>query len=484
MLEKLRNIIFRILGIKANPQPDAPDAYVRNYEDVTGENITATIANKLGMLTFADSECTIGDAISTANGDAIGSGTQGLGARSQLISAAITPLWSDGPSIAAQVFGKGGKVLVPSVHDGHIDIQPISQNRMIVKRMDGQRIMEASLLLDTCVIDAEGYWLIAHYSVDGSGTQAIRYRACTQGGAEVPLGIIPKWQSIQPDINITGTDRVLFGFLRCPRDNRKDQQIHGVPITYGAERDIAELVEHIAIYRREFKLSRMMLGLDASLWRDFGRGKLDADGVTIADIKRTVQDSESPFIPVESMVIDGKTPWQQYAPNIRIEAMEARYNSLLRRVEKACGLSQGILTDRQQVNYANRDEVRAAQYDTFSIIKAMRQAWETAIQDVAYAIDVLAEFYNLTPSGARGQYEITYDWDTSMIESSTEAFAQMSELQSRGMVSKAELRQWVRGGTLEEAQEAIDEIDASSESQSAIDRILMQNVPDLGGGDE
>ena len=106
------------------------------------------------------------------------------------------------------------------------------------------------------------------------------------------------------------------------------------------------------------------------------------------------------------------------------------------------------------------------------------------IEDVAYAIDVLAEFYNLTPSGARGQYEITYDWDTSMIESSTEAFAQMSELQSRGMVSKAELRQWVRGGTLEEAQEAIDEIDASSESQSAIDRILMQNVPDLGGGDE
>lgn len=469
MLEKLRNIIFRILGVRANPQPDAPDAYVRNYEDVTGENITATIANKLGMLTFADSF------METDARD---------GQRGELIRDALKKLWDAGPEIVAQAFGKGGKVLVPSVHDGHIDIQPVSQNRMIVKRMDGQRIMEASLLLDTCVIETEGYWLIAHYSVDASGTQAIRYRACTQGGAEVPLGTVPKWRSIQPDINITGTDRVLLGFLRCPRDNRRDRQIHGVPITYGAEQDIAELVEHIAIYRREFKLSRMMLGLDASLWRDWGRGKLDADGVTIADIKRTVQDGESPFIPVESMVIDGKTPWQQYAPNIRIEAMEARYNSLLRRVEKACGLSQGILTDRQQVNYANRDEVRAAQYDTFSTVKAMRQAWESAIQDVAYAIDVLAEFYGLTPAGARGQYEITYDWDTSMIESSTEAFAQMSELQSRGMVSKAELRQWVRGGTLEEAQEAIDEINASGESQSAIDRILAQGKDGTGGGDE
>ena len=70
----------------------------------------------------------------------------------------------------------------------------------------------------------------------------------------------------------------------------------------------------------------------------------------------------------------------------------------------------------------------------------------------------MAERFGLTPAGARGQYEIEYDWDTSMIESSAETFAQLSELQSRGMVSKAELRQWVRGGTLEEAQEAVDEI--------------------------
>ena len=44
------------------------------------------------------------------------------------------------------------------------------------------------------------------------------------------------------------------------------------------------------------------------------------------------------------------------------------------------------------------------------------------------------------------------------------------------MISKAELRQWVRGGTLEEAQEAIEEISASEENTSAIDRLLS------GGG--
>jgi hypothetical protein len=203
------------------------------------------------------------------------------------------------------------------------------------------------------------------------------------------------------------------------------------------------------------------------------RQTLPGGKVSSADIKRTAQDSDSPFIPVESMVIDGKTPWQQYAPAIRHEAMEARYNSLLRRVEKACGLSQGILTERQSVNYANKDEVRAAQYDTFSVIRAMRAAWEAAIADVAYAADVLAEFYGLTPAGERGRYEIAYDWDMSLIESSAETYAQLSELQSRGMLSKAELRQWVRGGTTEEAQAAIDEI-GSSDGESAIERLLRQ----------
>lgn len=462
MLEKIRSIVLRLFGIKTASVSDSPDEYARKYEDIKGENVTAVISNKLGMLTFADSTCTVAD----------------TGERSRMIGEVVTSLFKDGEKIAAQAFGKGGKVLVPYVQDGKIDVQAISQNRMLVRRMQGEKIMDVSIMLDTCAVNTEIFWLIADYTIDDNGVQTIRYRACTQAGTAVSLERIEKWRNIQPEIAISGTDRALIGFLRCPVDNRKDMHVLGVPITYGAENSIAELVEHVAIYRREFKLSRMMLGLDASLWRDFGRGKLDANGVTIDDVKRTAQDSDSPFVPVEGMVLDNKTPWQQYAPNIRYEAMEARYNSLLRRVEKDCGLSQGILTERQSVNYANKDEVRAAQYDTFAVIRAMRTAWEKAIADLAYAVDVLAEFYGLTPGGARDQYEIEYDWDTSMVESTAEAFQQLSELESRNMVSRAELRQWVRGGTLEEAQKAIDEIDASSNRPSEIDRLLA-----LGGGE-
>ena len=455
MLERLKIFIWKLFGIRANPQPREPDVFTQKYEDITGENITATIAGKLAMLTFADSTCDVDE--------------RG-GQRGALVAQCIGRLWEDGPGIVAQAFGKGGMLLIPFAHGGHIDVQAVGQNRLLVLAEDGGRITHAAVCVDMHRVGERMYMLIADYDVSEDGVQTIRYRACDESGGPVSMDICPRWADIPEEYAISGTDRVLLGFLRCPRDNRRDRHIHGVPITYGVEGDLDELVEHIKIYRREYRLSRMMLGLDAGLWKRPGATPGQSAG--IEDIRRTVQDGDDPFIPVESMVIDGKTPWQQYAPSIRHEAMEQRYNTLLRRVEKACGLSQGVLTERQQLNYANRDEVRAAQYDTFSVVHAMRGQWEKAVADAAYAVDVLAEYFGLTPAGARGQYEIVYDWDTSLIESSEQAYQQLSELQSRGMASKAELRQFVRGGTLEEAQAAIEEIDRSGEHVSAIDKLL------------
>lgn len=431
--------VRRLFGKKPERTPE-PEAFTRRYEDITGENITATIANKLAKLTFADSTIEI----------------EGAGKRVEMVKSIVDALWEDTGWITAQMLGKGGKVLIPAVVRGEMQLDVIDQSRLFISEMRGKRIVSATVLADIVRIDDHPYYRWIDYTLDDAGVQAIRTRATSESGREVLLGTIPQWADITPEITISSTDRVLLAFLRCPRDNRRDQKVYGVPITYGAEREVGELVEHLNIYRREYRLTRPMLGLDSSLWRN----KTDSFGgpIGIDDVRRTVQDGDDPFIPIQKTALDGKDGWSYYAPAIRQEAMEARLQSLYRRLEKACGLSQGVLTERQQQNYANRDEVRAAMYDTFSVLCDVRRAWERALDDVAYAVDVLAERFGLTPAGARGDFEIVCDWDTSMIESSTETFNQLSELQSRGMVGKAELRQWVRGGTLEEAQKAVDEI--------------------------
>lgn len=406
----------------------ASDERICAYEDVQKENIAAEIAGKLAALTVADSPLKV---TGPENG------------RTALIRDALTPLWHrDAARITAQALGKGGKVLVPAVCGGRIRISAIDHNRLLIRETDGQRITSCTLLADVCEEGGVRYSLLTDYILR-DGAQLIRARVRSDKGEWLPPRLVSRWADVEPEITVDNTDRLLLAYLRCPRDNRTDDCRLGVPITYGAEPVIAELNEHLATYRREYRLSRAMLGLDATLWRRFGKDRNAP--VSIAELRRTVQDSDDPFIPVEGANLSERAVWQHYAPAIRHEAMETRLNSLMRRVEKACGLSQGILTERKAVSYANRDEIRAAQYDTFCTVRAMRDQWEAAMEDLAYAADVLAERFGLSPAGGCGRWRLRFDWDTSLIESASEAFQQRLALHSLGLLDGEALREWVLG---------------------------------------
>lgn len=426
---------------KKTPETPPDSSYAETYEDINAENVTATISNALASKVFGDSTMLI----------------DGTGKRVDMLREIINAWWADDlPWVTAQSFGKGGMVLVPMVTGGEITISAVNQERFFILSSSGRKATGAVLLAEVVEVNDQQYQRWIEYALDAAGNQVIRTVITDSAGVPQPFDKVPAWAGIEPEITIGGTDRLLVAFLKCPRDNRVENKAYGVPITYGAEREVKEIVEHVGIYRREYLLTRPMLGLDVSLWRskeDVGAASV----ATIDQVRRTVQDSDTPFIPVDPSVMSTSPVWQSFSPPIRQEAMEARLQSLYRRLEKACSLSQGILTERQTLSYANRDEVRAAQYDTFTVLAAMRQNIEQVIDDLAYAVDVLAERFSLTPSGARGSYEISFDWDYSMIESTEQTYAQLSDLQTRGGIRLAHLASWVTGDTVDEAQAEIDE---------------------------
>ena len=433
---------------KKTPEPMPVTSYAETYEDINEENVTATVSNALASKVFGDSTMLI----------------DGTGKRADMLRDILNTLWADDlPWITAQSFGKGGMVLVPMVTGGEVTISAVNQERFFILSSSGRKATGAALLAEVVEVNDQQYQRWIEYALDAAGNQVIRTVITDTAGVPQPFDKVPAWASIEPEITIGGTDRLLLAFLKCPRDNRLESKAYGVPITYGAEREVAEIVEHFGIYRREYLLTRPMLGLDVSLWRS-KEDQSAASVATIDQIKRTVQDSDTPFIPIDTPVMSDKGVWQHFAPAIRQEAMEARLQSLYRRLEKACSLSQGVLTERQALSYANKDEVRAAQYDTFAVLSAMRQNIEQVIDDLAYAVDVLAERFGLTPSGARGSYEIGFDWDYSMIESTEQSYAQLSDLQTRGGIKLARLAAWVTGDTEEEAQKEIDEVKATETS--------------------
>ena len=108
------------------------------------------------------------------------------------------------------------------------------------------------------------------------------------------------------------------------------------------------------------------------------------------------------------------------------------------------GVGRMTIADADVVNVTNINRQLVAFHSTIGRSKA----------------DVLAERFGLTPAGARGQWEAAFDWDMSLLESSQQTFAQMSELQSRGLITGERLTQWVMGGTMDEARMEVQQAKA------------------------
>lgn len=456
MLSRFWAWIKGIFGASPKARSDAQgvEAAEAEYRRIDQINFAAIFGQRLSNIAFSDSTQTVTDA----------DGREG-GARAEIVRGALDWTFRRARKITTQVLATGGRVIVPCVGEDGIRVDVIEQERLYITDTDGDKITGAAILADSATVNSRSVYRWAGYTLEG-GNLIVRNRATDDNGHALALSVVDAWAEIPEEYAISGVDRLPFAYLRCPGDSRKTREIYGAPITYGSESVIAEIRDQMKIIAREYRLTRPMLGLDATLWKARKTG-----GAGIDDVRRTVQDSEDPFIPVEGYADETRPPWMIYAPTIRDGAMYARLDRLFELLEKTVGTSRGILTARETAS-ATATEIRAANHDTFTMISAIREMWATAMDDLAYAVDVLAEHFGLTPAGGRGDWAIAYDWDMSLFESSEETFNQLVELQSRGAISLAELRQWVRGGSIEDAEAAIQKIRESGEGASTVDRLL------------
>ena len=73
-----------------------------------------------------------------------------------------------------------------------------------------------------------------------------------------------------------------------------------------------------------------------------------------------------------------------------------------------------------------------------------------------YAVNVLCNYYNLTPIS---DYNINYDWNYSLIEDSEQSFKQLLEGKAQGAISTLEVRRFLKPDeSPEDAKKAIEEI--------------------------
>lgn len=423
MWESIKNLLLRLFGVKAL-QTESENArsnqYARSYEDISKINFTAIFAARLATLAVTDGTITAaGDNARAAHLDGV--------LQAQIMTYA--------QPIVSAALGYGGIALVPYMANGKIYIDRVPQNRFFVIEQRGEDITRAILLADFIVRDSKRYARYTEYELSG-GICYIRNRA-TVNDSPCALDALPEWAGIPEDVAVGGCNRPLFGFMRCPQDNRRPDSLAGVPITYGCDALLKAIADAMAEETTEYANKRAFIAADVTMFdKD---DKLPKGGVFKTLIGQ-----------------GGEDLWHEYSPEIRYAAYTSRVQELFSRLEKAVGTSRGILTAPEP--QATATAVRQAQHDTWAMVGNIRRAAERAIEDTMYAVNVLCNYYGITPPG---DYTLAFDWDNSMIEDTAATWQQLKDGRSLGIRSKAELRAWQTGETIEEAQAVIDEIEAN-----------------------
>ena len=418
--------VFKIKTESTTKEIENNQKYASEYERIDDINFTSIISNKLANYVMSDSTLNI----------------EGDNARSELLNKLGQSMWKKGKKITSMSFGYGGVILVPYAKGGKLYYNIVPQNRLTIDKTDGDLITGATVLAEKKVIggtiNSTAYYRWTNYNVE-NGNLTILQQFSDEKGNKIPAPEF--WKNIAESITITGVDRVAFGYIQSPINNRKANDKYGVPITYGCDATINEIKECLKQIAREYELKQAFVGADVSMFN--GKNALPQNGL----FKKIDTGDDSFF--------------EEFSPAIRDSSYYARLQELYQRLEKEIGTSAGILSEMKTQN-ATATEIKKAMYDTFTICDDMRSNIEKGLDDFFYSCNVIANAYNLSP---QGEYNLSFDWSYALLEDTETEWNQLTYAMNNNIISKPELRNWLKPDeTMEESQKAVEELEAKNPS--------------------
>lgn len=410
--------VFKINTQTTTKEIDDNSKYAKLYENIDNINFGAIFSNKLANYTISDSAMNI----------------EGDNPRAELLNMIGQSMWKKAKKITAMALGYGGVIIAPYVKGGKIYYNLVPQSRLTIDATDGDLITGATVLAEQKIIkskiDQKIYMRWTNYKVE-NGNLTITQQFSDKEGNKIPAPDF--WKDIQEVRTITNVDRVPFGFIKSPINNRKVADKYGVPITYGSDATILEIKETMKQLVREYELKECFVGADVTMFN--GKNALPANGLF-----KKIDAASDDFFEV-------------FDPQFR--DYTTRLQELYKRLEHEIGTSYGILSE-VNTQQATATEIKRSMYDTFTITDDMRTNIEKGMEDFFYSCNVLANAYNLS---AQGEYEVKFDWSYSLLEDSQTEWAQMIWANNKSIISDVEIRQWLKPKeTLEESEEAIKKI--------------------------
>ena len=282
-------------------------------------------------------------------------------------------------------------------------------------------------------------------------------------GEQINLTEVPEWADLQPVTQIGNVDRLLFAYFKMPEANTIEA--HSPLGVSGYSRAIKLIKE------ADLQYSRM-------LW-EFQGGELAID--IDRDALNTVEDEEKNTYEIPNMLqarlmrkvdLGNSETYQVFNPTYRDASLINGLNNILMRIEDVCALSRGTLSD-VAAEARTATELKILKQRSYSANAEIQKALEDALKDLVYVMDIYCTLYEVT---APGEYDISFEWDDSILVDVETELGKRITLMQNGLASKLETRMWYFGETERQAREALNNV--SQENKQAME----ENLSNIIGG--
>ena len=278
-------------------------------------------------------------------------------------------------------------------------------------------------------------------------------------GQEVPLTEVPEWADLQPETKVTPVSKPLFGYFKMPGANTIDTSS---PLGVSGYSRAVNLIKDA-----DMQYSRLLWEYEGGeLAIDIDRNALDFQekGSVLPLLQRRL------FRKVD-ITVTGET-YNPYTPSLRDASYIQGLNTILMRIEDAVDLSRGTLADVAS-EARTATELKMQKQKSYQANDDLQQAIQAAIEAAMYAANVLCTLYKITPEG---DYEMSFEWDDSIITDVDTELGKRITLMQNGLSSKLETRMWYFGETERQAQEALQQVEAESQRSMENDMIMGMNM--------
>lgn len=283
-------------------------------------------------------------------------------------------------------------------------------------------------------------------------------------GHEIPLTEVPEWAGLQPETTIKNVDRPLFAYFRMPEANTVDTTS---PLGVSGYSRAVNLIRDA-----DMQYSRLLWEYEA------GEIAINVDRDAFTYLEDGQGNQHTVLKPMQNrlyrrMDITNDELFEPFTPSLRDDNYIEGLNAILMRIEDVCGISRGTLSDSIDIA-RTATELKILKQRSYQTNVDIQHAIQMTLEDVVYIMNVYCTLYNITPEG---EYDVSFEWDDSLIIDIDAELEKRIVLQQNGLVSKVENRMWYFGETERQAQEALTKI--ADEQRQDVETDLVRETNEI-----